>query len=271
MPPSIRVLTLLLLALPCAAQQDVAEQLQAAPEAATINAPATHAALTTVLSDCVSRGGVRYDLLKQHEPRLDAYLAVLAATEPGTLQGNAFKAFWINAYNAFTLKLILEHYPELRSIKDISAGKRWDAERWVVGGRPYSLDAIEHKLLRPLGDPRIHFAIVCASLSCPDLQAEAYEPATLDEQLDRVTRGFLADTRKGLKFGTEPGLFFGENHRLYLSALFDWFGEDFARDGSTKLDFVLRYAPQPAVDFIRAHRDDLSVKYLDYDWSLNDR
>ncbi len=233
--------------------------------------PLAHETFTALLSRCVHSGVVDYALLRQQESALDACIATLGSTDPGLLAGDSLKAFWINAYNAFTLKLILEQAPDLRSIKDISSGERWDAERWLVHGRRYSLDTIEHKLLRPLGDPRIHFAIVCASRSCPDLQSDAYEAATLDEQLDRVTRAFLADTTKGLRFETEPGVFYGENQRLYLSALFDWFGEDFSRDGASKIDFVLRHAPQPAVDFIRAHRDDLSIRWLDYDWSLNDR
>jgi len=270
LPPACLVVLALLL--PPAAAQDVAAPAQVTdqpPVVATSTAP--HAAFTALLAETVRAGVVDYAGLAQRQERLDDYLATLGATDPATLSGNALKAFWINAYNAFTLKLMLEHLPGIESIKDIPAGQRWKAERWKVHDRAWSLDAIEHEILRPLGDPRIHFAIVCASRSCPDLASAAYEAETLDQQLDTATRGFLADTRKGLSYGTEEGFFFGVNQRLRLSALFDWFGEDFVKRSGSVTDFVLAYAPADAAAFIREHRAELSIRYLDYDWSLNDR
>jgi hypothetical protein len=294
MPPLGPLLASLVLTLPllvhCGAGQEAPPPAPAAPAAGAPPAPAKaapaegaleeaapvassplHAPYTALLAETVRAGVVDYVALKEREARLDAYLAALEATDPAALDGPGLKAFWINAYNAFTLKLVLERLPGLKSIKDIDSDERWEAERWPVHGRRYSLDAIEHKLLRPLGDARIHFAIVCASRSCPDLLPRAFEPATLDEQLDAAARGFLASTAKGLRFGTEPGALFGENHRLWLSAIFDWFEEDFERDAGSVVDYVLRHAPPEAAAFIRAHRDELSVKSLDYDWALNDR
>jgi hypothetical protein len=193
-------------------------------------------------------------------------------------------ALWINAYNAFTVRLILEWsggWPgdgsgdrsgdrrgPIDSIKDIPASRRWKDERWEVGGRRYSLDHIEHRILRPLGDARIHFALVCASKGCPDLRA--YMPSRLSAQLDAVTRAYLANETKGLRTSSEPGFFFGTDWTLHLSRLFDWFEEDFERDGGSVLDFVERYAPPEARAFIAAHRDELDIDFIDYDWSLND-
>ena len=212
--------------------------------------------------------------------RLDATLRAFAATDPARLARDEALAFWVNAYNAFTLRLILDHGsvdggaddgPSLQSIKDIPAGRRWKARRWQVGEQRYSLDQIEHEILRPMGEPRVHFVLVCASRSCPDLPGEALLAAHLDAQLDTATRAFLADTTKGLTFASEPGALWGTNHVLRLSKIFDWFDDDFG-DGERELvDFVLRHAPPAAAAWIRAHRDDLDVEHLDYDWSLNDR
>ncbi len=220
----------------------------------------------------VEQGRVDYARLAEDEMNLQSFLETLGKVVPASLKTPAEqKAFWINAYNAFTLQLILDHLPGIESIKDIASGERWKAVRWEVDGKRYSLDQIEHEILRPLGDARIHFALVCAAQSCPDLLSEAYLPATLDEQLDRAGRAFLASTAKGLSFGTVDGTLWGRNHVVRLSAIFDWFEEDFGSNEREVIDFVLKFAPPPAADFIRAHRDDLDVRHLDYDWSLNGR
>ena len=133
-------------------------------------------------------GVVDYTGLLEERATLRRYLAQLAATDPDALAPDARTALWINAYNAFTLELVLDHLGRIDGIRDIPSGKRWKAERWKVGAATYSLDAIEHEILRPQGDPRVHFALVCASVSCPDLRAEAYLPGTLDAQLDDAPR-----------------------------------------------------------------------------------
>lgn len=228
-----------------------------------------HAAFDALLARHVHGDVVDYAGLGADRAALQDYLATLARTDPDALDRAGRMALWINAYNAFTLELVLRELPGLESIKDIPSGRRWEGRLWDVGGTRYSLDQIEHEILRPMGDARVHFAINCASQSCPALADEAYLPQTLDSQLDAAGRAFLADPERGLRFGDERGLF-GTSHVLRLSRIFDWFEDDFERDG-TRLDFVLRFAPERAVAYVREHRDDLDVEFLDYDWSLNDR
>ncbi len=135
-----------------------------------------------------------------------------------------------------------------------------------------TLDAIEHEILRPdFDEPRIHFAINCASVSCPDLRAEAYVAARLDEQLDDATRRFLRDPDKGARTGDEKGLLFGVHRALRVSSLFDWFEEDFTAGGDTVVDYVLPYLGDKDRRYVERHRDDLALRFLSYDWSLNDR
>ena len=230
-----------------------------------------HAPYDALLRQFVRDGVVDYTGLSARRDELQGYLRALAATDPDALSRDEQAALWINAYNAFTLELMLEYLGRIDGIKDISSGKRWKHERWDVGGTRYSLDQIEHEILRPRGDARVHFALVCASVSCPDLRAEAYVGATLDAQLDDAARHFLADTSKGLRTAMESGFFGGDDPTLYLSKIFDWFEEDFEGDGQDVVDFVLRYAPAEDAAFIRRHRDDLDVDHMDYDWSLNGR
>jgi hypothetical protein len=228
-----------------------------------------HVPFDLLLKEYVHEGAVDYRGLKGNEGALDAYLDVLAGTDPSLLDQGGEIAFWINAYNAFTLKLILNHYPGIESIKDIPSSERWKAEEWKVDGGNYSLDDIEHNILRKMGEPRIHFAIVCASRSCPDLRSEAYTPDRLDEQLALAARGFLANPRKGLRVSEEKGMIWGVNYNVYLSRIFDWFGGDFEKASGSVIDFVVPYATEADSQFMTRHRDELDVKYLDYDWRLN--
>lgn len=220
----------------------------------------------------VSKGVVDYGAIAKAPEPLAEFLTTLADVDPGSYSSPyELKALWINAYNAFTLRLILDHWPDIESIKDIPRGDRWKAVRWDVGGKTYSLDQIEHEILRPMGDARIHFALVCAAKSCPNLLSEAYLPAYLDEQLERAGAEYLADRKKGLSYATEEGILWGESHVLRLSAIFDWFEEDFGRSERELIMFVQGFAPPDAADFIIKHRADLEIEHLDYDWSLNGR
>lgn len=222
-----------------------------------------HVLFDQLLRSFVADGVVDYRCFKQHEEQLDRYLAQLNATNPEDLLRDGKVAFWINAYNACTIKLILENYPEIESIRDLS--RPWKRETWGVGGKLYSLDQMENAILRKY-DPRIHFAIVCASFSCPDLQPEAFVAARLDAQLDAATRAFLADEAKGLRVASEPGTLWGTNHNLYLSSIFNWYGEDF--EGGL-VAYVTPYLGESARAFVDAHADELSIRFMDYDWSLN--
>ena len=222
-----------------------------------------HSRWARVLKHYARDGWVDYARLKRSPQTLDLYLLDLARADMSGLDRNEKIALYINAYNAFTVKLILEYYPDIKSIKDISRFKRWQPSRWSIGGRFYSLDEVENDVLRKqFGEPRVHFALVCASLGCPDLRGEMYVGARLDEQLDAAARRFLASP-KGLRVDRRSGT-------LHLSSIFKWYKDDFAAAAGDVPSYVARYADAPAAAWIRARKADLRVRYMDYDWHLND-
>jgi len=197
---------------------------------------------------------------------LDGYLASLSTADP---QGRASKpgqlAFWINAYNAVTVRGILREYPTT-SIRNHTAKafgyNIWKDLQLYVGGQPYHLEQIEHEILRKMGEPRIHFAIVCASISCPRLLNEAFTADRLDEQLPLNTKVFF----------TNPGNFqFDAGRRqMQLSSILKWFGDDFGNGQAAQLKTIASYLPtREAYDAAIANA--ASVTYLDYDWGLNDQ
>jgi hypothetical protein len=185
-------------------------------------------------------------------------LGVLAQVDPDALSHDARFAFYINAYNAWTLKLILTGYPGVASIKDLGSffSSPWKKKIVKIHGETLTLDQIEHEILRPeFKDPRVHFAINCAALSCPPLRSEPYEADRLDAQLDAATIAFINRTDRTYMQGDT----------LYVSRIFKWFNEDFKPDVE---GFVRRYAR----DGLKAKLDavdKIKVRYLDYDWSLN--
>jgi Protein of unknown function, DUF547 len=189
----------------------------------------------------------------RNEPQFGRVVEQLAAFSPDTLATRAERlAFYINAYNILAIKVVLDNWP-LESIRDAGNLFRpvWKKTAGTIGGRAATLDEVEHRILRPLGEPRIHLAIVCASLSCPDLRREPYAAARLDMQLDEDARRFLRDPNKGVQVTADA---------IRVSRIFDWFGEDFAAGGGIET-------------FIRRYRDDLPERPLradlPYDWSLN--
>jgi len=212
-----------------------------------------------LLARHVHRGVVDYRGLKQEEPLLDRYLDVLAAVDPVQLAADARFAFYVNAYNAWTLKLILNHYPGITSIKD--AGSFWQSP-WKkklarIDGDLLTLDEIENDILRPrFEDPRVHFAINCASKGCPPLYGVPFNGRDLDRQLDNVTRSFLND----------PARYRLEGNVLFVSRIFKWYREDF-NDGI--IVFFQTYAEGDLKALLQAKARDLDVRFLDYDWSLN--
>ncbi|MBD3307423.1 DUF547 domain-containing protein [candidate division KSB3 bacterium] len=217
-----------------------------------------HSIYGDLLAKYVSDGVVDYQGLQQEESKLDQYLELLNNTDPEQLSRQEQYALYINAYNAYTLKLILENCP-VESIKDIGGwfGSPWKIEFCKVGGEVYTLDEIEHDILRPrFKDPRVHFAVNCASKSCPPLIAEPYREETLDQQLDENTIAFLND----------PNHNYLEDDTLYVSRIFKWFGGDFNDD---PVSFVLQYAQGDLKEQLLARKDRIEVEYLDYDWSLN--
>lgn len=242
----------------------------AAERALPPDATGLHAPFDALLQASAGDGGVDYRCLKQHEAQLDRYLAALAETDPEALPRAERLALWINAYNAFTIKLVLGRYPAIKSIKEIP--RRWDRHVSAVGGRRYSLDEIEHEILRKqFQEPRIHFAIACASKSCPDLLPEAYTADRLEEQLTRAARRFLADPNKGFRTEREEKGRGAYRNNVYLSSIFKWFRKDFESAGGSVIDFIAPYVPSEAAAFLTEHGDDLSIRFLRYDWSLNGR
>lgn len=213
-------------------------------------------------------GGIRLNLVDYRAVKADpAYplaLAALAEARVESLGSDAERqAFWINAYNLLAIKAVLDQYPT-SSIKDGGSllSPIWKKSIGAVGGTPYSLDAIEHGILRKaFKEPRVHFAIVCASLSCPDLRPEPFEAARLASQLDGQVAAFLSNPTKGL----EPG---HDGRTARVSSIFKWFARDFEGSGGVAAFIRAKAGPEVATR-IRA-LTDAGLSYLDYDWSLND-
>jgi len=229
---------------------------------------AIHQDWDALLRESVVGSQVDYSGLKTKIGRLETYLGLLAETDPSTLSDTARLAFWINTYNAVTVKMILDHFPGIASIRDID--DPWGERRVTINGRSLSLDDIEHKIIRAeFEEPRIHFAVNCASKGCPDLLGEAFVAEHLDDQLSRVTQSFLADATKGARAGLVKGKLWGETPTLTLSPILKWYAGDFQKNGSTVSSFVAIYAPKDVGKFVSEHSGDLKLGYFDYDWSLN--
>jgi hypothetical protein len=233
----------------------------------------THAKLSALLADHVLEGRVRYAALQRDAASLDAYLADLQAVTPEDMASwsrDQRLAFWINAYNAYTLQLVVENYP-VKSIKDVGTllTRVWDKEFIPLeafhpkGKRTMlSLNHIEHDILRKqFHDARIHAAIHGASESCPPLRAEPYLADRLDAQLDEQARLWLADTTRNR--------FDQEKNAIEISETFDWFEADFTRDAGSVQAWIARYAPSKVAAWLK-NAKDVKVSFLDYSWDLND-
>jgi hypothetical protein len=218
-----------------------------------------HGVYGVLLKKYVSAGNVNYAGFKSDEAQLDRYLRQLAKVDSASLSRQEQFAFYANAYNAWTLKLILSGYPGVKSIKDLGGLFQgpWKKKFVQIDGSVLTLDDVEHSILRPrFGDPRVHFAINCAAKSCPPLRSEPFRGDILDRQLDDATRSFL----------NSPTSYRLEGNALYVSRIFKWFAEDF-KDGV--LGLYLRYATGDLKKELENKSDRIIVKYLAYDWSLN--
>lgn len=221
----------------------------------------SHKSWTVLLQKHVKGNGmVDYKGFVKDKSMLDAYAQLLSDNPPANNWTDEEQiAYWINAYNVFTVKLIVDNYP-VKSIKDLNPTisiptirSIWTKEWFQIGGEDFSLDQIEHKILRKhFDEPRIHFAVNCASISCPVLRAEAYEPNRLSVQLDEQARIFLNDPSRNLIDSDKPR----------VSKIFSWFTGDFT-DGQTVIEFINRYSEKQ----ISART---KLRYLEYDWNLND-
>lgn len=231
-----------------------------------------HSAFDALLAKHVDEEAFRVDYrgLKQDEAALDAYLAALGSARLATLGRDDLFALFLNAYNACTLKTILRTMTPGRpdgvaSIREIpSVFSRSDHR---VGGHLVSLDNIEHNILRPLfRDPRIHFAVNCAAVSCPPLGSSAFVAARLNEQLEAAARRTLGS----------PAYARVEDGRLLLTKVLDWYGADFTDKSftghaATLPAYVARYAADDIREFVERHNGRPPVRFLDYDWALNAR
>ncbi|MBT8490892.1 MAG: DUF547 domain-containing protein [Deltaproteobacteria bacterium] len=212
-----------------------------------------------LLKKYVIDGVVDYQGFKNEEDKLDQYLKILENTNSTALSHDEQFAFYINAYNAWTIKLILSDYPGIKSIKDLGNVFRspWKKKICRIDGGIITLDDIEHKILRPrFRDPRVHFAIVCASKSCPPLISEPYRGRVLNQQLDISARAFINNPERNRL----------EGNMLYVSSIFKWFAEDFNDD---IIGFFRKYVPDEVKSKLDRNRDRIEIKYLSYDWSLN--
>lgn len=254
--------------------------LSAAGPAACAQDLPDHAAFTAVLQRVVRGPLVHYAALAREPEGLDAYLAALAGTDSAALAAApraARLAFWINAYNACTVKLVIEHYPIrpaafpralVRALQGVPANSiRQIPETFTrafcdVAGAPRSLDGIEHEIIRPMDEPRIHFAVNCAARSCPVLAPEAYEAARLDAQLDAAVRRFVENPEHYQLERRANGAV------LRLNKVLDWYQQDFG-DEAGVVAFLLPYLPPEDAAYIRDH-GPVRVEYAAYDWTLND-
>ena len=199
-------------------------------------------------------GFVDYNGFKKDEYKLDTYIAYLEkTTSDSNWTENKQKAFWINAYNAYTIKLILENYP-LKSIMDIKKdGKTaWKIPFAKVGGKIYTLDHIEHQILRKkLFDPKIHVGVNCASGSCPKLGNKAFTEENIEAELTKLMKDFINDSSRNKL----------SKKKVQISEIFNWFKGDFTKNGSV-IDYLNKYSEIEI-------KSNAKVSHLKYDWSLN--
>lgn len=220
----------------------------------------SHLQFNTLLSTYVQNGLVDYKSLKKEESKLVLYtndLSKVMEQEYATFSKEEKLAFLINAYNAFTLKLILDNYP-LKSIRNIGflPGAAWKTDFFTLLGSSRNLDWIEHSKLRvDFSEPRIHFAIVCASIGCPKLISEAYVASKLNYQLNTSMENFLADTTKN-RYDVST-------NTLYVSKIFDWFSKDFTKQGSV-INFIKKGMKVEIPESAK-------IVYTEYDWNLNEK
>ena len=221
-------------------------------------------AWTTLLQKHVNKKGlVDYKGFISDKAQLQTYLDELSANPPAASWTNNDKiAYWLNAYNAFTIKLIVDHYP-IEGIKKLGGKHQvifintpWDIKFFKIGGKTMTLNRIEHRILRSeFTEPRIHFALNCASISCPKLRREAYVGSKLDQQLTEQAKEFLMDTSRNILDAKTPK----------LSSIFSFYGKDMKKwSGKSLIDYINQYAA------IKINRD-AELDYLDYNWNLNDQ
>jgi hypothetical protein len=227
-------------------------------DAATAKEPASnapsHQRWNELLKTHVSESGnVNYKAFIKDKDKFEQYLSLIKNSHPNKQWSKDEQmAYWINAYNAFTVKLILDNWP-VKNIKNIGGAKSpWDIEFIKIKDKTYTLNAIEHEILRKdFNDPRIHFAVNCASISCPKLLNEAYTAEKLDQQLTARAKDFINRTSKNSI----------QQDKIIISKIFKWYKEDFTQNG-TLIDYINQYSN------IQINKN-AKIEYNEYNWSLN--
>jgi hypothetical protein len=232
-------------------------------DVASDSKPINHALYDSLLRKYVnSEGLVDYKGFVKDSVSFNSYLNLLSENYPNEKNWSKDErlAYWLNAYNAFTIKLICKYYP-VASIKDIKSGipfvsDTWTIEFFSIEGKKYNLNNIEHGIVRPkFNDPRVHCALNCASISCPKLLSEAYRAEKLNEQLDAQVRDFLKDPSRNKIISTE---------KAELSKIFTWFEGDFKKVSPSVIAFINKYSEVKM-------NEKAKLDYMEYDWKLNEQ
>jgi len=237
----------------------------------------THEAFSALLAEVVDQPNVDYAAIVQRKAALDAYIGTLGAVEIARVEAASREeqlTFWINAYNACMLRLVAEHYPIRKAdglftgIRNRIAGRPANSVWQIadvftvahcqIAGAERSQDEIEHSIIRPIGEPRIHFAVNCAARSCPVLWPDAYEVATLDDQLDRAVRKLVSTPEH---FAVEPGV-------VRMNKVLDWFKDDFGGEEGLRAFFAPYLGATDAAVLLAS---DTRIEFFEYDWTLNDQ
>lgn len=215
--------------------------------------PVSHKTWDDLLKKYVSaKGNVNYKGFKSEKDKLDEYCKLLEENQPqASWTSNQKKAYWINVYNAFTVRLIVKHYPITSIKKVVKAGKPWNLKIMKIGEID-DLDGVEHKVLRKMGDPRIHFGINCASYSCPKLLNKAFTADNVDEELEKLAEEFVNDETKNKITA----------NKCELSEIFNWFKDDFTKKGSL-IDWLNKYSKVKI-------NSNASISNMKYNWNLNE-
>jgi len=234
------------------------------------NAQFDHTLWDEILQVYAKEGGRRFDYsgLKREESNLDTYLDALSKADIVALERNEILALFSNAYNAYTVKTVLEQLsddgaPQIQSIRDIS--DVFDLEKNNVGGFNLSLNNIEHNILRPFfKDPRLHFAVNCASASCPPMPTRAFTGKNVNEQFEALTRTTLSS----------PDYIRVRGNRLEVTKLMEWYGSDFVTAGYKGAEkdlasFILKYTNDEVRNWIKTQGSPVPIEFMNYDWTLN--
>jgi hypothetical protein len=245
----------------------------AVPPAAATTAPPDYGIWNQLLSRYYDpvRGMNYCDLKAKDGKTLDDLRRRLASVDPASLAAPEQLAYWINLYNVNVVATVVDHYP-VKSIRDISTDPLvrlnvFKKDTVPVKGGMTSLNDVENAKIREgFKDPRIHFAINCAAVSCPPIRTEAFTGARLSAQLDDQARGFLNDARRGVQIESKGAA----GIVIHVTKVMDWFADDFKKWGGGQVPFIRKYLPPDRRKLIDDAKDNVKLDFYSYDWSLND-